>query len=86
VLYLRLIILSEGGDVPVDSETLLVTDFMNLKMAQSFRGANRDKEYLRVFIGVNTHTCISIYVYTVFLTKKKEIRMFLDNRNCVKQH
>jgi hypothetical protein len=43
VLYLRLIILSVGGDVPVDSETLLVTDFVNLKIkpTQSFGGAHR---------------------------------------------
>jgi hypothetical protein len=32
VLHLQLIILSVGGDVPIDSETLLVTDFMNLKI------------------------------------------------------
>jgi hypothetical protein len=31
-LYLRLIILSVGGDVPVDNETLLVTDFVNIKI------------------------------------------------------
>jgi hypothetical protein len=45
VLHLRLIILSVGDDVPVDSETLLVTDFVNLKIksAQSFRGAHRDR-------------------------------------------
>jgi hypothetical protein len=32
-----------GGDVPVDSETLLVTDFVNLKirLTQSFRGAHK---------------------------------------------
>jgi hypothetical protein len=32
VLYLWLIILSVGGDVSVDSESLLVTDFVNLKI------------------------------------------------------
>jgi hypothetical protein len=32
VLYLRLIILSVKDDVHVDSETLLVTDFINLKI------------------------------------------------------
>jgi hypothetical protein len=32
MLYLRLIILSVGGDVPVDSETFLVTNFINLKI------------------------------------------------------
>jgi hypothetical protein len=50
VLYLRLNILSVGGDATVDSEVLLVTDFVNLKIkpAQSFRGAHRDKVCVRV--------------------------------------
>jgi hypothetical protein len=58
-----------GGDVPVDSETLLVTDFMNLKIksAQFFGGAHRDR--LCVFIRVSARTCISIYICTVFLKK-----------------
>jgi hypothetical protein len=62
VLYLWLI-------VSIDSEILLVTDFMNIKIKsiQSFRGAHRDRVYVHVFIGVNAHTYISIYVYTVFL-------------------
>jgi hypothetical protein len=30
MLYLWLIILSVGDDVPVDSDTLLVTDFVNI--------------------------------------------------------
>jgi hypothetical protein len=53
-----------GGDVPVDSETLLVTDFVNLKIspAQSFGGAHRSKMYVHVFIGVNNHTCMTICV------------------------
>jgi hypothetical protein len=43
MLHLLLIILSVGGDVPVDSESLLVTDFVNLKIkpAQFFGGAHR---------------------------------------------
>jgi hypothetical protein len=55
VLYVRLIILSVGDDVPVDSETLLVTDFMNLKIksAQSFRGVHRGRVCVHVFIGMN---------------------------------
>jgi hypothetical protein len=71
VLYLWLIILSAGSDVSVDSEVLLVTDFMNLKIkpAQSFRGAHRGRMYVRVFIGVNASTCMSIYVCTAFLKK-----------------
>jgi hypothetical protein len=70
MLYLRLIILSVGGGVPVNSEVLLVTDFMNLKikLAQSFRCADRDK-CACVFTEVSAHMCMSIYVCTVFLKK-----------------
>jgi hypothetical protein len=59
------------GDIPVDSEALLVTDFMNLKIkpAQSFGGAHRDKVCVCVFIGVNARTCIGIRICTVFLKK-----------------
>jgi hypothetical protein len=65
-----------GGDVSVDSETLLVTDFMNLKikLAQSFRGDHRGRVCVRVFIGVSARTCMSICVYIVFLNKKKNYR------------
>jgi hypothetical protein len=71
VLHLRLIILSLGGDVLVDSETLLVIDFMNLniKPTQSFGGVHRGRAYVRVFIGVSVYTSMSIYVCTVFLKK-----------------
>jgi hypothetical protein len=57
------------GDVPVESETLLVTDFINIKIkpAQSFRGAHRDKVCVRVFIEMSAHTCISICVCTAFI-------------------
>jgi hypothetical protein len=50
----------------------LVTDFVNLKIkpAQSFRGTHRDTIYVHIFIGVNVHTCMNIYVCTIFLTKK----------------
>jgi hypothetical protein len=52
VLYLRLIILSLGDDVLVDSEMLLVTDFVNLKIkpAQYFEGAHKDRVCVRIFI------------------------------------
>jgi hypothetical protein len=53
-----------GADVPIDSETLLVTDFVNLKI----------KLCVRVFIGVSDHTYINIYVYTVFLKKNSQVR------------
>jgi hypothetical protein len=63
-----------GGDVPVNSETLLVTNFVNLKIkpAQSFECAHKGRVCMRVFIGVGARTCMSIYVCTVFL-KKKEV-------------
>jgi hypothetical protein len=72
MLYLRLIILSVRGDVPVNSETLLVTDFVNLKIKsdQSFRGTYRGKLYMRVFIKVSARTCMSICVCTIFLKKR----------------
>jgi hypothetical protein len=71
MLYLRLIILSVGGDVPVDSETFLVTDFLNLKIksAQSYEGAHRGRVCVHVFVGVSVHTCMSICVCTLFLKK-----------------
>jgi hypothetical protein len=66
-------------DAPVDSDVLLVTDFINLKIqpTQSFKCAYRGRMYMHVFIGVSTHTYINIYVYTVFLKKSsKEILVF----------
>jgi hypothetical protein len=73
MLYLRLIILSVGGDVPVDSDALFVTDFINLKikLVQSSECAHRGRMCVHVFMRVSAHTCMSICVYTVFL--KKEI-------------
>jgi hypothetical protein len=63
-------------DVSIDSETFLVIDFMdlNIKPVQSFKCAHRSSIYVRVFIGMSAHICMSIYVYTVFL--KKKIRLW----------
>jgi hypothetical protein len=59
-------------DVPVDNETLLVTDFVNLKIksAQSFRDAYKGRVCVHVFIKMRARTCMSIYIYTVFLKKR----------------
>jgi hypothetical protein len=59
-----------GDDVPVDSEALLVTDFMNLKikLVQFFGGAHRSMVCVRVFICVSV-TSISIYDCNMFLKK-----------------
>jgi hypothetical protein len=60
-----------GYNVPVDSETLLVTDFVNLKIksAQFFKYAHRSKVCVCVFIGVSVHMRMSICVCIVFLKK-----------------
>jgi hypothetical protein len=69
-----------GGDDPVDSNALLVTDFVNLKIkpAQSFRCAHRNRVCVRIFIGVSAHTCMSICVCTAFLKKVHKLT-FLYN-------
>jgi hypothetical protein len=60
-----------GDDVPIDNEMFLMTDFVNLKIksTQSFRCAHRGRVYMRAFIGVSVHICMSICVCTVFLKK-----------------
>jgi hypothetical protein len=57
------------GDVLIDNETLLMTNFVNLKVkpAQSFRCAYRCRVCVRVFIVMSVHTYISICIYNVFL-------------------
>jgi hypothetical protein len=71
MLYLWLIILSVGGDVPVNNDVLLVTNFINLKikLTQSFGCAHRGRICMCVFIGVSAHTCMSICICIVFLKK-----------------
>jgi hypothetical protein len=69
------------GDVPINSDTLSVTDFVNLKIKpiQSFIGAHRGSMCIYVSIEVNTRTCMSIYIYTIFL-KKNCLFMIRSNR------
>jgi hypothetical protein len=71
-----------GGDVPVDSEALLVTDFVNLKIkpTQSFEGAHRGRVYVRVFIGMSAHTYMSICICTVFLKKIQDVVLQMIQR------
>jgi hypothetical protein len=61
-----------------------MTDFMNLKIkpAQSFKCAHRGRVCVRVFIEVSARTCMSIYIYTVFL-KKKEFKHERKNTNLI---
>jgi hypothetical protein len=68
-----------GGDVPVDSKTLLVIDFVNLKikLAQSFGDVHRGKVCIRMFIGVSARTCMSICICTMFLKNNYVIALEL---------
>jgi hypothetical protein len=60
VLYLRLIIFSVETDVSVDSEMLLLTDFMNLKikLTQTFRYDHRAKMCVYLFIEMSVYMFI----------------------------
>jgi hypothetical protein len=68
-----------GGDVSINNNTFLMTDFMNLKIkpTQSFGDTHKVKIYIHMFIGMSVHTYISIYIYTMFL-KKYFILFILD--------
>jgi hypothetical protein len=52
-----------GGDVPVDSETFSVTDFVNLKInpTQFFRGARMGRGCIRACI--HRGECSYMYAY-----------------------
>jgi hypothetical protein len=61
-----------GGDVSVDSDVLLVIDFVNLKIksAQSFRRAYSNRKYVYIFIGVSASICV---LYCVLKKEEAEI-------------
>jgi hypothetical protein len=76
------------GDVPVDNETLLMTNFMNLKIkVDSVFQRCSYEQYIRViFIGVSAHMCISIYVSKKNAEEDKIARsLFLDDMEA-RQH
>jgi hypothetical protein len=58
-----------GDNVPIDSDVLLVTDFMNLKIkpTQSFRYAHRGKVCVCVHRGEYLYIYMSIYICIMFL-------------------
>jgi hypothetical protein len=60
-----------GGDVLIDNEALLVTDFVNLKikLVKSFESAHRGTVCMHVFIGLRASMCMSICICNVFLKK-----------------
>jgi hypothetical protein len=64
MFYLQLISLSVLAGVAVDSETLSLTDFVNLKikLTQSFEGNHRGKICVCVFIKVDACIGMSICI------------------------
>jgi hypothetical protein len=65
MLYLRLIILSVRYDVPINSEAVLVTDFVNLKIksAQSLEGTHRSMMYICVHkVSDRIYIWVSIFI------------------------
>jgi hypothetical protein len=54
-----------------DSDVFFMTDLVNLKIksVKYFECVYRNMMYMRMFIGVNAHTYMSIYVCIMFLTK-----------------
>jgi hypothetical protein len=76
MLHLRLTIFSVGGDILIDSETFLMTDFMNLKIksAQLFGDVHMGRIYIRVFIGMSSRIYINICVCTIFLKDVHKLR------------
>jgi hypothetical protein len=64
MLYLWLIIILVGGDILIDNETLLVINFINLKIksTQSFRGIHKDI----VCVCVHRDDCTYVYEYLHF--------------------
>jgi hypothetical protein len=85
MLHLRLIILSVEGNVPVDSESLLVTDFVNLKIkpVQSFGCAHRDRVCVRVYIHMSECSYVYKYLYLYCVSKKRNMYMSLDFKRCI---
>jgi hypothetical protein len=68
-LYLWLIILSVISDVPVDSETVLITNSMNLKIksTQSFGCAYRG----RVCVHIGEYSYVYKYLRLYYVSQKK---------------
>jgi hypothetical protein len=64
----------ELASVGCKTRGLLKTRTVIPKPALSFEGAHRGKMCMCMFIEVSARTCISIYVYTVFLKKKTPLK------------
>jgi hypothetical protein len=62
-----------GDDVFIDNDTLLLTDFVNLKIKStlSFGCVHKDMMCVHVFIWVSARMYINICICTIFLKKNK---------------
>jgi hypothetical protein len=78
VLHLRLIILLVRGDV-IDSELLLETDSMNLKMkpAQYLGYAYRGRICVHIFIGISARTCALCFYKKMSFTRTGLLALIL---------
>jgi hypothetical protein len=58
-----------GRRRPINNESFLVTDFVNLKikLTQSFKNIYRGKSYVYIFIGIGSHIYLNIYIYTILI-------------------
>jgi hypothetical protein len=72
---------SFSSDVSVDSEALLVTDFVNfkIKLVQSFEDAHRGRVCVHVFIG-GKYSYVYGYLY-LYCVPKKNFRRLLKEEN-----
>jgi hypothetical protein len=71
---------------PVNNETLLMTDFVNLKIrtAQSFRCAHNDRVCVHIFIRMNNHIYIYKYLCLYCVSLKKKNPAVSPNKNHAK--
>jgi hypothetical protein len=56
------------ADVSVDSEMLLLTDFINLKIkpTQTFRCDHRAKMCVYLFVEMSVYMCIQVFMFVVY--------------------
>jgi hypothetical protein len=76
------------GDVFIDSETLLVINFVNFKIksTQSFGGTHMNRVCICIFIRMNNHMCMSIYIYTVLKKDKSRAIFFRQGRDIINKY
>jgi hypothetical protein len=58
-----------------------MTDFMNLNIKPSFGCAHKNRVCVRIFIRVNAHTYMNIYICTVFQKKSPTRAAVSPERN-----